>query len=169
METDLPYLEPLLFWLRSDETLKQFFTEKSFFMPHSDMVSGIKDLIEKSCPVRALWIQPQDTLAATNRPGCNNPGNHTFYITLIVPCIRNQFELFKTSASEIKLGGQFMELIKIRKAVKKSVHNFYIDSQKNPSPKFNNMVWRKDQMLYPSGDEDVGFLATAIQFDVTIF
>ena len=30
IDSDLPYLEPLLMWLRNDESLKPYFTDKSF-------------------------------------------------------------------------------------------------------------------------------------------
>ena len=162
---DLPYLEPLLFWLRDDSVLKNEFTEKSFFMPHSDLITATEDAMKKDCPApRALWILPQDTLAAGQRPLCLNPGTHTFYILIIVQCIRDVFQLSK-SGDSIKLTGQFMELSALRKQVKKSVLDFARSSASNN--KFTDILWVKDQMLYPSDDNK--FLTTAIEYSIKIF
>lgn len=169
VDSDLPYLNPLLFWLRKDEVLKDEFTEKSFFMPHSDLITATEEAIKKDCPApRALWILPQDTVSLSQREGCLGHGRHTFYIEIIVQCIRNQFELVERD-SEVKLAGQFMELTELRKHVKQSVMDFQKDYlAKNPgSRKFDKITWIKDQMLYPS--ETQNFLATAIQFDVNIY
>lgn len=170
LNTDLPYLEPLLFHLRQDPVLKKSFTEKSFFMPHSDLISATEEAMKKDCPApRALWILPQDTLATitTQKNSCNVPGNHTFFIEIIVQCIRNQFTLVKRG-DEVKLEGQFMELAQIRKQVKNSVSQFGKDNSKLMTGQtFSDLVWIKDSMLYPT--EDTSFLATAIEYRVKIF
>lgn len=172
LDTDLPYLEPLLLWLRKDEALKKYFTEKSFFMPHSDLLSATKEAMDKDCPSpRALWILPQDTVALQQSPpNCKYTGSHTFYIQLIVQCIRDHFQLSKIDG-EIHLTGQFMELMQLRKYVKKSVSAFANDYErtKNKSAviKFDDIGWRGDQMLYPN--EENTFLITAIQYQVKIY
>lgn len=167
LTTDLPYLEPLWKWLRDDEILKKYFTEKSFFMPHADIISATQEAMKKDCPApRALWILPQDTVAVGQREGCKSPGIHTFHITLILQCIRNTFEVVKRE-NEIALEGQFMELSEIRKHVKESVSNFAKDYKKKGGTAFANVSWSKDQMLYPN--EETNFLATALEFQVTIF
>lgn len=166
--TDIPYLEPLLMWLRKDETLKSEFTDKSFFMPHSDLISATEDAMRADCPApRALWILPQDTLAQGQRDTCLTPGVHTFYIEVIVQCIRDSFQLVKRD-DDVKLEGQFMELAALRKKVKASVRNFAINNAKPGPPKlFTDIFWVKDSMLYPSGENR--FLATAIEFQIKIF
>lgn len=170
LDTDLPYLEPLLFWLRNDPVLKNEFTDKSFFMPHSHLVSATEEAMQKDCPApRALWILPQDTLAVSSQSNCPSQGRHSFYIEIIVQCIRDTFQLSKGQDGEVHLTGQFMELAALRKLVKKSVLEFNRDwEKKHPiGRKFEKMAWVKDQMLYPT--EESKFLATAIQFDVNIY
>lgn len=166
--TDIPYLEPLLFWLRMDEDLKHEFTEKSFFMPHSDLISATNEAMKKDCPApRALWILPQDTLAGQSRDTCKVSGVHTFNITLIVQCIRDQFQLVKRDG-ELKLEGQFMELMSLRKKVKASVLKFAKENAKPEKTKqFTDIFWVKDIMLYP--DEENKFLATSIEYQIKIF
>ena len=168
IDTDVPYLEPLWRWLRGDEKLKKYFTEASFFMPHNDMVSAAIDAIQSKCPApRALWIIPNDTRAVTKKPGCKSPGNHIFYITIIIQCIRDQFQVAKEDG-EVRLQGQFMELSEIRKHVKESVLRFHNDYVKKGGKAFENLYWTGDQMFYPPEDKK-GFLITASEFQVTIF
>ena len=167
--TDIPYLEPMWLWLRDDETLKRHFTEHSFFMPHHDLVEAAERAMRKECPApRALWILPQDTQAQTQREGCKSPGIHTFYITIIVQCMRDVFQIANRAGS-LKLEGQYMELSEIRRHVKDSVNAFYVDYRKKGGQRFSGMSWVKDQMLYPTEDEGVRFLATALEYRVTIF
>jgi len=171
LENDIPYLDPMWQWLRKDETLKDEFTQKSFFMPHNNLISATEEAMRTNCPApRALWILPQDTLASStgNNGTCLSPGIHTFYIEIIVQCIRDPFQISE-DGDGIKLTGQFMELVGLRKLVKKSISNFSKNYKANtPAPKFDNIIWKKDSMLYPS-EETNRFLATAIQFDVKIF
>lgn len=169
LQVDLPYLEPLLFFLQKDEALKVEFTEKSFFMPHNDLVTAIEEAAAKSCPMpRALWILPGDTVALAQQEGCKSPGQHTFHIQLIVPCIRDAF-IIARNGNDVSLKGQFMELVRLRKLVKEAVHRFYSQYKKEHfnSPKFEKLFWTRDQMLYPQ--DDLGVLVTAIQFSVNIF
>lgn len=169
--TDLPYLEPLLFWLRDDPTLKNEFTQKSFFMPHMDLVDATREAMDKKCPApRALWVLPGDTLAIQSRPGCKSQGNHTFYIQIIVQCIRGAFELTKVD-DEVHLAGQAMSLFEIRRLVKASVLAFYKDYEakgKKTGGTFSDLQWQRDQILYPQSDEGNNFLSTAIQYQVKI-
>lgn len=167
LDTDLPYLEPLLFWLKKDEKLKLLFSRDSFFMPHSNLITATEEAMKKDCPApRALWILPQDTLAVNQREGCDSQGRHTFYIEIITQCIRDQFQIIK-NGDEAKLTGQFMELAALRKAVKKSVNAFAKENMKETYKKYENIFWVKDQMLYPT--EANNFLATAIQYEIKIF
>lgn len=170
LDTDLPYLEPLLLWLRKDAKLSEYFTEKSFFMPHNDLVSATSEAMKKDCPApRALWILPQDTIAIQQTPpNCKYTGNHTFYIQIMVQCIRDAFQLSKIE-DEIKLTGQFMELMQIRKYVKKSVAAFQLDYEKKNTTirLFDSIGWRGDQMLYPN--EENSFLITTVQYQVKIY
>lgn len=167
LDTDIPYLEPLLFWLRKDPTLKAEFTEHSFFMPHSDLISATEEAMKKDCPApRALWILPQDSIASAQKEGCRVPAYHTFYIEIIVQCIRDQFQLVKRD-EQVKLQGQFMELCALRKKVKESVRSFAKDHALPGKDNFyRDFFWIKDTMLYPSSESN--FLATAIEFQVTI-
>lgn len=166
--TDLPYLEPLTLWLQRDENLKNHFTEKSFFMPHADLITATEEAMKKDCPApRALWIIPQDTVAQTRKPGCRSPGIHTFYISIITQCIRESF-YFSKDGTGVHLAGPFMDLAELRLFVKNSVMAFMNNYAKPGSPnKFGDLVWIKDQMLYPNGESK--FLITTLQFEVKIF
>ena len=165
--TDIPYLEPLLFWLRRDETLKRYFSDKSFFMPHNNLISATEEAMNKDCPApRALWILPQDTLAGNAPANCKRPGLHTFYIQVIVQCIRDQFQIINKDG-ELKLEGQYMELAQARYAVKESVRAFNKQNDSNISRKFEGVNWVKDMNLYP--DNENAFLATALEYEVKIF
>lgn len=164
--TDVPYLEPLLFWLRKDQALKKYFTDKSFFMPKHTLVQATEEALKKDCPApRALWILPSDTSSVTTRPGCKSVGLHTFHIVVYVQCIRDAFELVERDGLP-ELSGQYMELSKIRKEVKRSIVDFENNNREAVSTKFADMVWVRDQNLYP--DEN-NFLSTAIEFQVKIF
>lgn len=166
--TDIPYLEPLLFHLRNDPVLKSEFTEKSFFMPHSDLVTATEEAMKADCPApRALWILPQDTLAGAARDNCKAIGTHTFYIEIIVQCIRDQFQLVKRD-DVVRLEGQFMELMSLRKKVKESVREFAkANSAVGQKKEFFDIFWIKDQMLYPTSESR--FLATAIEFSIKLY
>lgn len=167
LQVDIPYLEPLWLWLRADETLKQHFTEHSFFMPHSHLVSATEEAMRKDCPApRALWILPGDSIASQTArvpPGCSISSSHTFYIQIIVQCIRDAFQAVEREGS-LALEGQFMELSFLRNKVKQSVLKF---SSQWRGKEFENVQWRKDSILYPT--EESNFLATASEFNVTIF
>ena len=165
MLSDLPYLSPLLFHLRNDEALKDYFTEKSFFMPKTTLVSATEEAMKKDCPApRALWILPDNTTALNPKSGCVPVGNHTFYVTIFTQCIRNPFELIKKD-NKIELGGTFMELTKIRRAVKISINKFENQNRSILTNKFSNITWMGDQNLHP--DEE-GFIVSALQYNVTI-
>lgn len=171
LATDIPYLEPLLFWLRQDPNLKAQFTDKSFFMPHADLVAATQEAMQKKdCPApRALWILPGDTLAQTQeKNGCFSPGVHRFHIQLIVQCIRDSFQLVERDG-EVRLSGEFMTLMALRKMVKASVRSFAKDyTFKNfTAAQFEDISWQRDQMIYPQ--DQGGFLSTAMEYQVTIF
>lgn len=168
LDTDLPYLEPLLFHLRDDEILKKYFNEKSFFMPKDSLISAAKEVMDKDCPSpRALWILPQDSIAISPNPNCKSPVSHTFNIMIFVYCIRDDFQLVKKDGVA-HLDGQYIELTAIRKAVKKSVFDFNsINNKIFTGKKFENFVYQKDQMLYP--DEKDNFLVSNTEFQVKIF
>lgn len=167
LQVDIPYLEPLWIHLREDEVLKQHFTDRSYFMPHSHLIAATEEAMKKDCPApRALWILPGDSLASTARApaGCKVPSTHTFYIQIIVQCIRDAFQVVRKGDS-IGLDGQFMELSFLRSKVKESVLRF--SAKQDKSLGFENIIWRKDSILYPS--DESSFLATASEFNVTIF
>lgn len=165
--TDIPYLEPLLFHLRRDECLKDEFTEKSFFMPHSNLVSASREAMDKNCPApRALWILPQDSLALVQKNDCKSPAVHTFYIEIIVQCMRDQFDIVERDGC-LKLEGQFMSLMALRKKVKDSVREFSkTTTAQGQNYKFYDLFWVKDTMLYPNDDSN--FLATAIEYQIKL-
>lgn len=167
LTTDIPYLDPLLMWLRADEDLKKEFTEKSFFMPHADLLSAVVDLAKKDCPSpRALWIFPGDSQAVQQRPGCRAQARHQFSISIFLQCIRNSFELSKTD-NGIHLSGQFMEMTKLRKIVKSSVHKFSLKEEGVLLSKpFEGLRWTGDRIMYPR--EDFNLLGTSIEFEVLI-
>lgn len=167
LDTDLPYLEPLLLHLREDETLKQYFTRDSFFMPQASFISAINEAVNKNCPApRSIWILPQDTISGTKKDGCASIGIHNFFIVIFVQCIRDTF-VFKEENGRAVLSGQFMELTHLRKLVKKSVFNFakkHEASMVHPK-RYEKISWNKDQMLYPQEHQ---FLATSIDYTVQI-
>lgn len=165
LNVDLPYLEPLLFFLREDESLKSFFTKKSFFMPKSDLIEAIDKAINSDCPApRSLWILPQDTSATISNPrNCMSPGLHTFLIQIIVQCIRDPFTIKKNEDDSLYLDGQFMVLSEIRKAVKKSVVKF----SKEKHEGFSDLHWRSERMLYPEDGQN--FLITSLEYQVKIY
>lgn len=167
LNVDLPYLQPLLFWLRDDVNLKNYFTQKSFFMPKNDLIAAIDEAMQTDCPApRSLWILPQETLASVaNSRGCLSPGIHTFLIEIIVQCIRDPFILRETSEGEMFLDGQFMKLSQIRKAVKKSITQF--SKENTYKSLFTDLNWRSDRMLYPDGEAK--FLITSLEYQVKIF
>lgn len=165
LDTDIPYLEPLLFHLKADEKLKKYFTDKSFFMPKHDMIDSIEEAISSSCPLpRALWILPQDTISVASRAGCVAPGRHTFFIQIVTKCIKHEFLISKTDDG-LKLTGDYMDLAKIRKAVKDSMVSF---SKKTIGQvtAYKDITWVKDQMLYP--DQAEGFFVVNLEYSVII-
>jgi len=166
IDSDLPYLEPLLMWLRNDESLKPYFTDKSFFMPKLDLQKAADEALKGDCPSpTALWIFPMDTDAASTTTECRSAGTHSFAIVLWVQCIRESFELVKRDG-EVVLGGQFMELTTMRKAVKKSIAAFAKDNtSKFPNRFFEKVIWLRDRNLYPQEDS---FLGTSIEYRVNI-
>ena len=162
---DIPYLEPLLLHLRNDEELKKYFTNKSFFMPKHTLIEAAEEAMKKDCPApQALWIHPMDTRAINADANCTGFKLHTFYITIFVHCIRDVFQLRKRD-DKIELAGQYMELSKIRLAVKKSIREF----QKKISGDFNlpysDVTWLGDKNLYPS---DTSFLVTGLEYNVKL-
>lgn len=167
LDTDVPYLEPLLFWLRNDPNLKDEFTEKSFFMPHNHLIAATKEAMAKNCPApRALWILPSDNVARSLKANCNVTVEHSFHILIFVQCIRDSFNILKKDGT-VYLGGQFMELSSLRKKVKKSVLEFGKDwEKKNPYTKFNEIIYRGDQPLYP--DDENKFLVSKTDYTVNL-
>lgn len=165
MLTDLPYLEPLLFHLRADETLKKFFSERSFFMPKNTLIQATKEAMEKDCPSpRALWIIPEGTTALSSKSGCPTIGSHSFSIVIFIHCIREAFELLKRD-NKVVLGGEFMELSKIRRAVKKSVNQFENINKQNFDLNYKDIAWQGDTPLFP--DED-GFIVSSTEYSVIL-
>lgn len=166
LDTDIPYLEPLLMWLQDDQTLKDHFTQASFFMAHADLVSAVEESMRANCPApRALWILPGDTQATSQVNGCKSPGRHSFTILIFVQCIRDSF-VFRTDGTETHLGGQYVLLSHLRKLVKKSVHKFASKNMTIYNKGWDALNWSRDQNLYPS--EENNFLATAIEYSITI-
>lgn len=166
MVNDVPYLEPLLFFLRNDHALKKYFTDKSFFMPKHTLIEATKEAVDKDCPApRALWILPGDTTAASQKSGCRVPGIHLFHVVIFVQCIRDNFELLKRG-DEVVLGGTYMELSEIRKEVKRAMLAFEQKSKENISTLYSDLTWIKDRNLYP--DEN-NFLTTAIEYQIKIY
>ena len=164
LDVDLPYLEPLLFHLRTDDRLKKYFTEKSFFMPKKDLISGIEEAIKSDCPApRALWILPQDSIAVNTTNNCKSQVRHTFYITVITKCIRDSFQIIKRDG-KIHLAGEYMEMSEIRKQVKDSIYRFAQDNNFNET--YEKISFVKDQILTP--DEE-SFLVTNLEYQVTIY
>ena len=172
IDSDIPYLEPLLLHLRTDPKLQNEFTDKSFFMPHVNLLEATSEALSMDCPLpRALWILPGDSIATTAQQNCQSPAKHTFHIQLIVQCIRDQFQISKKD-DQFYLNGQAMELFSLRKLVKKSVVEFSRKWDKeNNRQKFEKMLWVKDIMQYPDDNPENPnkFLATALEFSVTIF
>ena len=167
LDTDLPYLEPLLMWLREDETLKKEFTDKSFFMPQIDLAKATSEAkAGGSCPApRSIWIFPLDTDSIQKKENCLNQGLHNFAIIIYLQCIRDPFQLSKQD-EEVRLTGQFMEMTYLRKLVKESVRKFSIKNSKNVPTKFEKIIWQRDRNLYPQDDP---FLGTSIEYTVNIF
>lgn len=167
LNTDVPYLEPLLFWLRNDDTLKEEFTEKSFFMPHNHLIAATNEAMAKNCPApRALWILPGDNIPKSLKANCNIPIEHSFHILIFVQCIRDQFQIVKKDG-EAHLEGQFMELSDLKKKVRSSVLAFGRDWEKNnPYKLFNEITYRGDKPLYP--DDENKFLVSEIDYTVNI-
>lgn len=164
---DVPYLQPLLMWLRNDESLKSHFTESSFFMPHHDLVSAILDKNNPDCPLpKSLWIIPGDTEAIQRLTGCKSTGLHSFTIAIAVKCIRDSFVLVNRGG-EIELEGQFMELSRVRSLVKKSVHKFSLSIMNKYDIGFSEITWVDDKNLYPN-EENQSLLASASEFQVKI-
>lgn len=168
LNTDVPYLEPLLFHLKNDPDLKKEFTEKSFFMPHHDMVTAAEEAMKKDCPApRSIWILPGDSTALTTQIGCSPKAQANFTILIMVQCIRNTFDLsVGDDPTRVVLNGQAMELYMLRKLVKKSVHKFALENMAKPVSTFQDVSWVRDQTLYPSEEK---FLATAVEFTVKVF
>lgn len=167
LDTDIPYLEPLLFHLRNDPILKNYFTEKSFFMPKDDLISAAQEVIDKDCPSpRALWILPQDGIAinSTSNTLCKPIVSHTFNILLMIACIRDTFQMAKKD-DKVYLSGEYMEMTAIRKAIMKSVLEFNKEKMKITTGRtFENIKFVKYQSLYP----DDSFLVNNIEYNVTI-
>lgn len=167
LDTDIPYLDPLLFHLREDPILKKYFTDKSYFMPHSNLITATEEAMKADCPApRAIWVMPGDTVAPTPKANCRTIGNHTFNIIIFVQCIRDTFQL-SLSEDKVVLTGQFMELAQIRKAVKKSILEFgKTYSQTFVNRTFEEIMWIGDQMLYP--DDTNQFLVSSTEYQVKI-
>lgn len=166
LDTDLPYLEPLLFHLRKDETLKNYFTEKSFFMPKDDLISAVEEAIKNDCPApRALWVLPQDGLAInSNNTNCKPSISHTFNIMLMIACIRDSFQIVKKD-NVVHLSGEYLEMTAIRKAIMKSVSEFNkLKNKEFTGRTFENIRFMKYQSLYP----DDSFLVNNLEYNVTI-
>lgn len=168
LNTDVPYLEPLLFHLKNDPDLKKEFTEKSFFMPHHDLVSAAEEAMKKDCPApRSIWILPGDSTVLTTTIGCPPKAQTNFTILIFVQCIRKAFDLSAgDDPTKVVLNGQAMELYMLRKLVKKSVHKFAIATMKKNVSDYQDVAWVRDQTLYPTEEK---FLATAVEFTVKVF
>lgn len=161
---DIPYLEPLLFHLQNDENLKEFFSNKSFFMPKHVLKEATLEAAKKDCPApRALWVLPENSEAVSPKAGCVGSVRHNFYVVVFIQCIRDTFEIVKRN-NEPKLDGQYMELSRIRKAVKKSINEFERKGQ-GQFKSYRDITWLRDQNIYP--DED-NFLTTAMHYSVLL-
>ena len=162
---DIPYLEPLLFWLRNDETLKKYFTDNSFFMPKHTLVEATEEAMRKDCPApRALWILPGNTRANQTQNGCRGTGIHSFHVVVYVQCLRDTFQIYN-KYGKAALGGQYVELSEIRQHVKHSVAEFSKGLLKQHGLRYSNLRWVGDTNLYP--DEN-NFLTTAIEYEINI-
>lgn len=164
---DLPYLEPLWKWLREDSTLKSQFTDKSFFMPHHELVSAALEAAKKDCPMpRSIWIIPGDTVSATEKPGCAAIGLHDFSVVIFVQCIRDAFQISK-NGDDYSLKGQFMEMIELRRLVKQSIRNFSKAAEANfINRKYEGLRWVGDANLYPT--DEMKMLAVEIRYQVRL-
>lgn len=168
LDTDIPYLEPLLFHLQDDPVLKNFFTQFSFFMPKDGIAAAVAELKGSDCPApRSIWILPQDGVAINGKNSvkqvCVPSVRHTFNILLFVSCIRDPFQVSFKDGKAI-LDGTYMEMSAIRKAVMKSVAGF---NKKHDGLKFENVMFEKYQSLYPQ--EGDPFLVNNLDYSVTIF
>lgn len=152
---DLPYLNPLLTYLRADTTLEKFFSKKDFFaLPKTDL-ADLEAAIKKDCPSpRSLWIFPGTSTNAAPQQrlkNCTPKADHTFNIVIIFQCIRDTFEFKKDpDTTKIYLDGQFMELSEARRAVKKSITEFNKSLDFNEA--FDFISWNSDEMLFPEGE-----------------
>jgi len=167
--TDIPYLQPLTLWLQDDETLKEYFTVQSFFMPHNNLVEAIADAEKnKDCFLpNALWILPGDTTTLQRRAACRSQGNHSFKIAIMTHCMGGPFFFRKLDDGSFELAGQFMELARMRKLVKDSVHRFAAKVQTQMGLGYIDLVWVADQNIYPN-EQNSNLIATSISFEIKL-
>lgn len=172
LDTDIPYLEPLLFHLQDDPVLKNFFTQFSFFMPKDGIAAAVAELKGSDCPApRSIWILPQDGVAINGKnsvtQNCIPAVRHSFNILLFVSCIRDPFQVTFRDGKAF-LNGTYMEMSAIRKAVMKSVAEFNKKNNAEISGRsFENVMFEKYQSLYPQ--EGDPFLVNNLDYSVTIF
>jgi hypothetical protein len=155
--TDLPYLNPLLVYLRSNQNLEKYFSKKDFFaMPKADL-NELTDALKKDCPSpRSLWIFPGTSTNAAPQQriqDCTPKAIHNFNIVIIFQCIRDTFEFKKDKdTTQIYLDGQFMELAEARRAVKKAITEF--NSTLTYNQAFDFISWNSDEMLFPNEESN---------------
>lgn len=163
--TDLPYLEPLVLFLKNDADLKSHFNESDFFAePKIDPEEIEKHVKKNGRFPKYFWIFPGDTIAKqSTRAHCQSSGIHTFYATIIKPCLGNQYSFVKDSSSELRLSGEVIEVTEIRNSVKKTISKFY-----NSLPtqgRFGFIYWKKDEMI----DLEDGLLIATSVYELEIY
>jgi hypothetical protein len=160
--TDLPYLEPLVIYLKKDPSLRSFFNESDFFAEPKIDPEELEDQIKKNGKLsKYFWIFPGETIAKEQNPRfeCASIGIHTFFATIIKPCTREQYFFIKDAQDgSLKLSGEVIELTEIRKAVKDSISKAYKIINPNQS-KYGFIYWKKDEMI---NLEDGLLIATSI-------
>lgn len=171
LDTDVPYLEPLLIHLRNDVELEKYFSKKDFYaLPKADL-GDLEDAIKNDCPApRSVWIFPgnNQNQIATRTPNCGPKMLHNFNIVITYQCIRKSFEFKVDADNKLYLDGQFMELSAARKAVKKSITRFNKTLNiVSDNMGFDYVSWVSDEMLYP--DDATQFLISNSVYQTIIF
>lgn len=161
---DLPYFEPLLIHLKTDELLEPYFSGTDFFA-QPKLREDIETLIKEDCPIpRALYIYPAESRPKQDSPkGCFAPMTHNFHVFIFVQCLDNYY-FVKNEDESLSLKGQVILLSEMRNAVKKSIGNFakQIESE---LLNYNYIKWLGDSAI----DKEAGFLVSETVFSIDIY